>query len=380
MVAISRKVRAAGQGRGTYIVAENECQHAKLVRSVEEGGYGMDALWNDDFHHTAIVACTGRSEAYYTDYKGTPQEFISAVKWGFLYQGQWYRWQTKRRGAPALDLHPSQFVAFVQNHDQIANSLRGKRLQQLTSPGRLRAITTLLLLGPGTPMLFQGQEFGASAPFYYFADHNPQLAKLVGAGRKEYLKQFPSIASPECDLMFINPDSEETFRCCKLDFSEREEHADIYRMHRDLLRLRREDPAFARPRTGGVDGAVLAPEAFVLRFFGERNRNPKDGANAERLISLSPQRGEGRGEGCGERLMIVNFGTDLHLDPAPEPLLAPPEGCQWKLLWSSEDPCYGGSGTPPVNSGGDWCVPAHSAIVVGPETLRDLHGYSDTQN
>src|SRR5438132_4747903 len=247
MAAITRAVRTAARGRGTYIVAENEAQESKLVRPPQAGGYGMDALWNDDFHHTAIVACTGHSEAYYSDYKGTPQEFISALKWGYLYQGQWYSWQKKRRGTPSLDLHPSNFVTYMQNHDQVANSLRGKRLHQATSPGRFRAITALMLLGPGTPMLFQGQEFGASTPFYYFADHNPELAKLVGKGRKDFLKQFPSIACPECESILVDPESEETFRKSKLDLSERQKHAEIYQMHRDLLRLRRADPVFANP-------------------------------------------------------------------------------------------------------------------------------------
>src|SRR5262249_40123934 len=150
----------------------------------EAGGLGLDALWNDDFHHSAMVALTGHNEAYYSDYLGKPQEFISAVKWGFLYQGQWYRWQKKRRGTPTLDLPPACFITFLQNHDQIANSGRGLRCHASTSVGRLKALTALLLLGPGTPMLFQGQEFMASSPFLYFADHEPKLARLVAAGRK----------------------------------------------------------------------------------------------------------------------------------------------------------------------------------------------------
>src|SRR6185436_16795891 len=124
----------------------------------EKGGYGLDALWNDDFHHSAMVALIGRNEAYYTDTLGRPQEFISAAKWGYLYQGQNYSWQKKRRGTPAFDLPPTAFVHFLQNHDQVANSGFGLRAHLLTSPGQLRAMTALLLLMPQTPMLFQGQE------------------------------------------------------------------------------------------------------------------------------------------------------------------------------------------------------------------------------
>src|SRR6185436_13154064 len=122
-------------------------------------GYELDAVWNDDFHHSATVALTGRNEAYYTDYTGSPQEFIALARRGFLYQGQWYSWQKKRRGTPALDLPATAFVNFLQNHDQTANSLRGLRVHQLAGPGRYRALTAALLLLPGTPLLFQGQEF-----------------------------------------------------------------------------------------------------------------------------------------------------------------------------------------------------------------------------
>ena len=201
-----------------------------MARPLDEGGYGIDALWNDDYHHSARVAMTGRNEAYYSDHAGHPQELISAMKRGYLFQGQWYRWQQQRRGKPTTGLHPSSFVNCIQNHDQIANSLRGARLHQLTSPGRLKAITALTLLGPGTPMLFQGEEFAASAPFLYFADHNPDLAKLVAVGRRKFLEQFPSVACSESAQCFDNPESKATFEKCKLDFSERERRAGLLRV------------------------------------------------------------------------------------------------------------------------------------------------------
>lgn len=344
LAAMSRKVREAAGKRSVYLVAENEVQHSKLVRPLDKGGYGLDALWNDDFHHCARVAATGRMEAYYSGYKGTPQEFISAVKWGYLYQGQWYEWQHKNRGAPAFGLEPSRFVNFLENHDQVANSLRGCRLHQWTTPGRLRALTALLFLAPGTPMLFQGQEFRASTPFLYFADHNPELARLVSKGRKEGLKQFPSITSAEADAVLDNPESEETFIRSKLDFSERQKNAATYDLHRDLIRLRKQDSVFSKPRAGGVDGAVLGFEAFLLRFFGE---------NAD------------------DRLLLVNLGLDLRLGPAPEPLLAPLEGRGWEITWSSESPRYGGHGTAPLQEEGCWTLPGHCALVIGPLKARN---------
>src|SRR5690606_24209863 len=149
-----------------------------------------------DFHHAVRVAVTGKREAYYRDYGGTPQELISAVKWGYLFQGQHYAWQRKCRGQPALDLSARNYVTCLENHDQVANSATGARLHALTSPAMLRATTTFWLLAPPTPMLFQGQEFASSAPFVYFCDHHAELAPVVERGRREFLEQFPSIASP----------------------------------------------------------------------------------------------------------------------------------------------------------------------------------------
>lgn len=342
LAAIARRVREAARGRSCLIIAENEPQETILVRPQEQGGYGLDALWNDDFHHSAMVAMTGRNEAYYTDYLGKPQELISAIKYGYLYQGQWYEWQEMRRGTSSLKLPPATFVTFIQNHDQIANSGRGERCHQLTSPGRYRAMTALLLLAPGTPMLFQGQEFAASSPFLYFADHGPELAELVRKGRAEFLTQFRSLATPEAQAKLADPCDPQTFNRSKLDLSERERHSEIYEMHRDLLRLRREDAVFSAQRADGVDGAVLDAEAFVLRFFGKDD---------------------------DDRLLIVNLGADLRFCPAPEPLLAPPEGMEWAILWSSEDPRYGGLGTAALDAAKGWRIPGHAAAAMRPSPL-----------
>ena len=144
LAAIGRRARAAAGRRSIVLIGENEPQETRLVRPHGKGGYGIDALWNDDFHHSALVALTGQSEAYYTDYTGSPQEMISAVKWGYLYQGQRFEWQKQRRGTPGLDLEPACFVAFLENHDQIANTARGERVHARTSPGKNRALTALL--------------------------------------------------------------------------------------------------------------------------------------------------------------------------------------------------------------------------------------------
>jgi maltooligosyltrehalose trehalohydrolase len=180
------RVRDAARGRSTIVVAENEPQDTRLIRPVAEGGFGLDGLWNDDFHHSAAVALTGRAEAYYSDTRGEPQEFVSAAKFGHLFQGQHYSWQRQPRGTPCWGLRPAQFVNFLQNHDQVANSANGRRGTALSSPAKWRAMTALLLLMPGSPMLFQGQEFSASAPFLFFADHEPTLAAAIREGRSAF--------------------------------------------------------------------------------------------------------------------------------------------------------------------------------------------------
>src|SRR5205823_393196 len=121
LVAVNRAARRAAGIRSIVMIAENETQNPRVAMPVEEGGYGMDAIWNDDFHHSAQVAVTGGTEAYYSDYCGTPQELVSVAKWGFLYQGQYSIWQRKRRGQVAFDLKAAAKVDYIQNHDQIAN-------------------------------------------------------------------------------------------------------------------------------------------------------------------------------------------------------------------------------------------------------------------
>jgi maltooligosyltrehalose trehalohydrolase len=341
LAALSQRTRAAAKGRAILLTAENEPQHTRLIRPVDEGGFGLDALWNDDFHHTAMVALSGRAEAYYSDYRGRPQEFISALKYGFLFQGQHYSWQGKRRGTLCFGIHPASFIGFLQNHDQIANSLRGARCQVTSHPACLRALTALWLLAPHTPLLFHGQEFGSTSPFYFFADHQPELAEKVRNGRREFLTQFSSVVG--CNFPLPDPADPSTFQSCKLRFAERDDHADTYSLFRDLLRLRREDVTLREAqRTGGLDGAVLGEQAFVLRFFSQPESTSQD------------------------RLLVLNLGCDLHLIPAPEPLLAPPEDVSWTLQWSSEDPKYGGSGIPRIEFDENWIIPGRAALLLQP--------------
>ena len=163
--AVGRAARAAAGSRSILLIAKNDLQEAKMARPLSEGGNDvLDGMWNDDFHHNAVVALTGRNEAYFGDYRGGPQEFISAAKYGFL-SGQARSWRKALRGTPTSGITRMFYVCFIENHDQIANTGSGRRLRFQTSPPRYRAMTALLLLGPWTPLLFQGEEFGALSPF-----------------------------------------------------------------------------------------------------------------------------------------------------------------------------------------------------------------------
>ena len=201
-------------------------------------------------------------------------------------------------------------------------------------------MTALMVLSPGVPMLFQGQEFGATAPFYYFADHNPDLAGKVARGRREFMLQFRTLAGPEMRCCLPDPHDTQAFESCKLDWTEVERNRSLVQFHRDVIRLRREDPTLRAPKPHSVDGAVLSADAFLLRYFGE-----------------SPEL---------DRLLVVSLGRDFDLIPAPEPLLAPPEGMQWDTLWSTDDPRYGGCGTPELDGAGSWRISGRSAVLLKP--------------
>jgi maltooligosyltrehalose trehalohydrolase len=320
---VTRRARAAAGDRSILIIAEYEPQQSELVRTPAQGGYGLDLVWNDDFHHSATVALVGNREGYYTDYLGRANEFVAAMKHGYLFQGQRYAWQQKRRGTPTFGIAPRQFVAFLENHDQVANTPTGERLRSHAHPSAHRAMTAMLLLGPWTPMLFQGGEWASEQPFTFFADFDGELGEAVQRGRRNAFKQFPSYAKRVVQESIPSPGDLATFQNCKLDWSEAPHSRagqQLLALHRDLIALRRDDPTLracimASDRNQ-FDAAVLTDHALVLRYFGAR---------------------------AGDRLIVINLGPDLELTAAPEPLLAPPLRQAWCRTWSSEDPRYGGT-------------------------------------
>lgn len=340
LAAIVRHARETAGNRQLYIIGENEPQNVRLLKTSEDEGYNFDALWNDDFHHSVTVNATSRNAAYFSDYKGSPQEIISNLKYGFLYQGQYYSWQKKQRGTPTYGIPARRFIHYLQNHDQIANGGRGKRFHQLTNPALMRSLTTILLLGPQTPLIFQGQEFDAKSPFLYFADNPEKLAGKVAKGRNEFLQQFYYLDQPEMLPYLGRPDNASTFTQCKLNFSEREKNYETYQLYKDLLQLRKSDDIFNGKNYSHIDGAVISDCVVLLRFFSLKSND--------------------------DRLLIVNFGSDYPIPSIPEPLFAPHPNHSWKLLWSSESPHYGGHGSAPSFTHQGWKIPGLSASVLIP--------------
>lgn len=338
---IVERARSAAPGKPILLIAESERQDMQLLKlkdADKESGLGVDALWVDDFHHSARVASTGNAEAYCQDYRGTAPELLSCVQRNSLYQGQWYAWQKQPRGNPLRKVPSPRAVFFLQNHDQVANTLRGTRMHALAGESRTRALTTLLLTLPQTPMLFMGQEFFASSPFHFFVDHGDELQKKVNEGRETFLAQFPSAKHAIFTEGYHPCYGAQAFERSKLKLEERETHADALLFHRELLRLRREDPVLSRQDADGILGAALSERVLVLRFLGE-------GASADRLL-------------------LVNLGAQLTFSPCSEPLLAPDPGTIWSLLLSSEETRFGGRGGVYPTGEGPWTVPGECALLL----------------
>jgi len=201
-------------------------------------------------------------------------------------------------------------------------------------------MTALLLLGPWTPLLFQGQEFDASSPFLFFADiGDASVRDAIRRGRAEWLARFLSLSEQQAWQTLPAPDDPQVFARCKLDFSERQGNRELYDLHIDLLNLRREDSRFRQQSSGGIDGAVLGSASFVLRFLSNEN---------------------------DDRLLLINLGASQVLRPASEPFLAPPSGCTWETLWTSNSPRYGGAGAVAIANEERWLLPDESAIALRP--------------
>jgi maltooligosyltrehalose trehalohydrolase len=236
-------------GRTLVLIAESDLNDPRLVRTLEHGGYGLDAHWSDDFHHAVHRYFTGECDGYYADFKGL-KDVAAALRDGYVYQGQYSEHRGRRHGRRPLGIAAHRLVVSSQNHDQIGNRAQGERLSMLLGLAELKAIAALTLLSPFVPLLFQGEEWGAKTPFLYFTDHeDAELGRLVAAGRAKEFSAF------QWQGAVPNPQAVDTFERSKLDWSEllQPAHAELFDWYCQLISLRRDKVVL--PQESPLDGA-----------------------------------------------------------------------------------------------------------------------------
>jgi maltooligosyltrehalose trehalohydrolase len=328
--------------RRFVITAEDERNDARLLQPAEQDGYGLDAVWSDDFHHQARVALTGEQHGYFGYYTGSVADLAQTIRDGWFEQGL----RSNRHGhAQAHGTGPQafgyeQFVFCIQNHDQVGNRPVGERLHHAVDGAAYRALSALLLLLPETPLLFGGQEWAASTPFLFFTDHPPALGKLVTEGRRREFAYFLT----ETGIVVPDPQAEATFERSKLRWDELEQpaHAATLALYRDLLRLRRTQGALRRLDRAGMQVTPLGEHAFVLR---------RDGSASHDTL-----------------LAIVNLGAT-----AADLSINPPASAAYTVLLDTNAAQYGGTAPAQLAQGnGDTLrVQMHTAGVVVVQRLSD---------
>ncbi len=294
--------------RPLLLIAEDHRNLASMLRPESEGGWGLDAVWADDFHHELRRALAGDHEGYYADFTGSAADVAATVRDGWFFKGQPSRHLGGPRGTDPSGLDKERFVVCIQNHDQVGNRALGERLHHQIEPAAYRAATALLLCAPETPLLFMGQEWAAPEPFLFFTDHEPGLGGLVTEGRRREFRRFSSFSDPEARERIPDPQAEVTFARSRLDWAYRgrEPYAATLRLYRALLRLRREQ-ALLRAAQRRVRVEAPGEDAVVLEY----------GAGPQALLVVVRLRGAGPIEvvpaGGSERSWVPVLSTE---DPA----------------------------------------------------------------
>ena len=240
MEQLSNETKALSKelGRCLVLIAESDLNDPRVVKPIEAGGYGMDAQWSDDFHHALFTVLTkeGAEKGYYVDF-GSMKKLAKSLTKIFVNDGNYSSYRGQSHGRPVENLSPHRFLGYIQNHDQVGNRAVGDRLEKIVGMDRAMVAAGIVLMSPFIPMIFQGEEFAASTPFLYFADHEePEMAKAVSAGRKKEFAAFGFEAQEVPD-----PEARETFERSKLNWQEVEEgrHKEMLEWYRALIRLRR---------------------------------------------------------------------------------------------------------------------------------------------
>src|SRR5580700_4393856 len=254
----------AETGRHYVVIAESDLNDPRLVTAPEAGGYGMDAQWSDDFHHALVTVLTGDRRGYYADF-GTLSDVAKALRDVFVYDRRYSPYRDRVHGRPVKGLPGWRFLGYSQNHDQVGNRAQGERLSHLASFGRAKIAAALELTAPFVPMIFQGEEWAASAPFQFFTDHEPELGKLVSEGRK---KEFVAFGWDPSDVP--DPQSQETFERSKLNWAERGEgeHAEMLAWYRELIALRKSLPELMDGELAEVQVGFSEAEQWLVMERG----------------------------------------------------------------------------------------------------------------
>ena len=258
--------RARHLGREIHLIAESDRNDSNVIRTAQQGGWDMDASWNDDFHHALHVALTGERLGYFVDFNGV-EDVARCWREGYVFSGQYSKYRQKSHGNSSKGIPGKRFVVCVQNHDQVGNRMIGDRLSKTLSFERLKLGAAAVLLSPFLPLLFMGEEYGDTAPFSYFVSHgDPQLIEAVRKGRTRELEAF------HWGGRVPDPESEDTFAASKLhwDLQKDDWHRLLWEFHRELLRMRREIPALASLDLETVDATVLPNERTLMMRRGSK--------------------------------------------------------------------------------------------------------------
>jgi maltooligosyltrehalose trehalohydrolase len=313
----------AREHRTFHLIPESDRNDARVVTPRELGGFGHRAQWNDDFHHALHVLLTGEYDGYFCDF-GAVEDLADAFTEGFVYDGRYSAYRGRRHGNSSRTLDARQLVVFSQNHDQVGNRMRGERLSRLASFESLKLAAGVVLLSPFLPLLFMGEEYGETAPFFYFISHSDrELVDAVRTGRK---KEF---ASFRWNGEIQDPQDEETFHRSRIDYDLREtgRHLLLRSYYRELLRLRREHPVLSRVTREGMNAVALEREKTLLVT---------------------------RSLGDDRTAAVCHFGEGPASIPVPLP-----HG-QWTTILDSAHPMWGGGGSAvpeEICSGGTATVP-----------------------
>jgi maltooligosyltrehalose trehalohydrolase len=229
------EVQAATLGGRLVLIAESDLNDPRVVKPREAGGFGIDAQWSDDFHHSLFTLLHHEPGGYYADF-GTFEKLAKALTRVFVYDGVYSQYRRRKHGRPVDGLSAHHFIVFIQNHDQVGNRATGDRLEQVVGMECAKIAAGLVMMSPFVPLIFEGEEFAASTPFLYFADHEEEMARAVSEGRK---REFAAFGFAEAQIP--DPEKPETFERSKLKWEEIGEgtHAEMLRWYRELIRFRR---------------------------------------------------------------------------------------------------------------------------------------------